>query len=518
MSSTISAPSLPLEGRVALVTGSSKGIGASIVKRLAADGASVVINYARSAQAAEELASSINAGGVGKAIAVQADVSSITEAKRLLETTVSHFGKIDILVLNAGLMDYGTLAQITETSFDDHFNINVKVPLFLAQAAAPLMQAGGRIIFFSTSLTMNSAVPPNYLIYVATKGSVEQIVRVLAKDLGAKGINVNAVAPGPTDTDLFRNGKTEAQFKFFESLHPQKRIGQPDEIAPVVAFLSKEESSWVNGQTIFVNGGFNFNNGLPHPMASTHLNGKVALITGASRGIGAAIATRLASDGAKVVINYNQSSVAAEKLVSSINTTHGQGRAIAFKANMSSISETTQLVDKTIEAFGQLDILVLNAAVMDDAPLASITPEQYDKHFDLNVKSPLFMTQAAAKFMKPGGRVIFIGTDFTKNSSLPFNYLLYVATKGSIEQIVRVLAKDLGAKGITVNAVSPGPVDTDLFNDGKTEEQIKFYASLHPQKRIAQPKEISSVISFLSGEESSWINGQMIFANGGFNV
>ncbi|KAI0789701.1 short chain type dehydrogenase [Abortiporus biennis] len=253
-------------------------------------------------------------------------------------------------------------------------------------------------------------------------------------------------------------------------------------------------------------------------MASTHLNGKVALITGASRGIGAAIATRLASDGAKVVINYNQSSVAAEKLVSSINTTHGQGRAIAFKANMSSISETTQLVDKTIEAFGQLDILVLNAAVMDDAPLASITPEQYDKHFDLNVKSPLFMTQAAAKFMKPGGRVIFIGTDFTKNSSLPFNYLLYVATKGSIEQIVRVLAKDLGAKGITVNAVSPGPVDTDLFNDGKTEEQIKFYASLHPQKRIAQPKEISSVISFLSGEESSWINGQMIFANGGFNV
>ncbi|KAI0789702.1 hypothetical protein C8Q75DRAFT_764612 [Abortiporus biennis] len=257
MSSTTSTPSLPLEGRVALVTGSSKGIGASIIKRLAADGASVVINYARSAQAAEELASSINAGGVGKAIAVQADVSSITNAKRLLETTVSHFGKIDVLVLNAGLMDYGTLAQITETSFDDHFNINVKVPLFLAQAAAPLMQAGGRIIFFSTSLTMNSAVPPNYLIYVATKGSVEQIVRVLAKDLGAKGINVNAVAPGPTDTDLFRNGKTEAQFKFFESLHPQKRIGQPDEIAPVVAFLSKEESSWVNGQTIFVNGGFN---------------------------------------------------------------------------------------------------------------------------------------------------------------------------------------------------------------------------------------------------------------------
>ncbi|KAI0074138.1 NAD-P-binding protein [Panus rudis PR-1116 ss-1] len=249
--------SLPLAGKVAIVTGASKGIGAAIAKRLASDGASVVINYASSTAVAESLAQSINGEGKGKAVAVKADVSKISEAKRLLDEGLKAFGKLDLLFLNAGYMKNDVLANVTEQDYDAHFDVNVKVPLFFAQAAAPHLKAGSRIVFFSTSLTKNTAVPPNYLLYVAAKGAVNQLVRVLAKDLGAKGVTVNAIAPGPVDTDLFRNGKTEEQIKFFANLHPPKRIGEPDEIASVAAFLAKDDSGWVNGQTLYVNGGFN---------------------------------------------------------------------------------------------------------------------------------------------------------------------------------------------------------------------------------------------------------------------
>lgn len=264
--------SLPLSGKVAIVTGSSRNIGAAIVKRLAADGASVVINYNGSQAAANELAEQINAEGKGKAVAIQADVSSTAEGNRLIEETLKAFGQLDILVLNAGLMNNHPLDAIDEKMFDDHFTVNVKVPLFMVKTASKHMKAGaslslhvlfpslthtvsgGRVFFFSSATTKFSGVPPNYLIYTATKGAVEQMTRVLAKDLGARGINVNSIAPGPVDTDLFRNGKSEQLIQFFANLHPQKRIPQPDEISPIVAFLSRDEAGWVNGQTIFVNG------------------------------------------------------------------------------------------------------------------------------------------------------------------------------------------------------------------------------------------------------------------------
>ncbi|THH26701.1 hypothetical protein EUX98_g7495 [Antrodiella citrinella] len=251
------SPAHPLAGKVALVTGASRGIGASVARRLAAEGASVVVNYLGNAAAAEQICTDIDAQGPGRAVAIQADVSTVQEGKRLVDATLEEFGKLDILVLNAGLMDLQDLHHITEEQYERHFDVNVKVPLFMAKNAAPQMSSGGRIIFFSTSLTMNTNVPPNYLLYVATKGAIQQITRVLAKDLGTHGITVNCVAPGPTDTDLFRRGKPDALVKQFENGHPMKRIGMPDEMAPVVALLARGESSWVNGQTWFVNGGFN---------------------------------------------------------------------------------------------------------------------------------------------------------------------------------------------------------------------------------------------------------------------
>lgn len=261
-----------LTGKVAIVTGSSRSIGAAIAKRLAEDGANVIINFISNSYAADEVVNAINSEGKGKAVGVKADVSSIAGINTLLEETVKAFGKLDILVLNAGIMGSRVLADVDEQFFDSHIRINVKGPLFLAKAAAPLLPAGtfgyclcnhqisslssigGRIIFFSSSLTKASSVLPNALVYVASKGAIEQISRVLAKDLGSRKITVNTISPGPVDTPLFREGKTEQQIQAIAGLNPQKRLGLPEEIAPTVAFLASPAAAWINGQNILVNG------------------------------------------------------------------------------------------------------------------------------------------------------------------------------------------------------------------------------------------------------------------------
>jgi 3-oxoacyl-[acyl-carrier protein] reductase len=265
---------LPLQGKVILVTGSSRSIGAAIVKRLATDGASVVVNYHSNADSANAVVQEIHSSTPGKAVAIQGNMSLLEDAQRLVEETVKHFGKLDVLVLNAAIMKYALLDDIEEKDYDEHFDTNVKIPLFMVKSASKHMQPGesgdgplylkpllivalilgGRVIFLSSSLTIFSGVPPNYVLYAATKGAVQQMTRVLAKDLGARGINVNCIAPGPTDTELFRSGKSDQLIQFFSGLHPAKRIGQPDEISPIIAMISRDESSWINGQTIYVNG------------------------------------------------------------------------------------------------------------------------------------------------------------------------------------------------------------------------------------------------------------------------
>jgi len=248
--------SYSLVGKVAIVTGSSRSIGAAIAQRLAEDGANVIINYLYNSQAADEVINAINARGKGKAAGVQADASSSVGANQLLEETVKIFGKLDILVLNAGIMGSKVLADVDERFFDEHISRNVKGPLFLTKAAAPLLPDGGRVIFVSTSLTKASIVLPNALAYVASKGAIEQISRVLAKDLASRGITVNTVSPGPVDTPLFREGKTEQQIQFITGLNPSKRLGLPEDIAPTVSFLASPAATWVNGQNIMVNGGY----------------------------------------------------------------------------------------------------------------------------------------------------------------------------------------------------------------------------------------------------------------------
>ncbi|KAK4234849.1 hypothetical protein C8A03DRAFT_18320 [Achaetomium macrosporum] len=244
---------MSLSGKVILITGASRGIGRATAERVAAEGASVVVNYNSDSKAAEEIVSKI---GADRALAVQADVSQISDIEKLVSATVEKFGKIDVVIPNAAVMDMRDLAHVTEADYDRHFNLNVKGALFLAQKAVLHMPSsgGGRVIFMSTGVCSFSLVSPGYLLYAATKGAVDQMVRVLSKDLASRGITVNAVAPGPTGTDMFFQGKSEQLLETLRRQNPFGRFGEPDEIARVVAFVAGEESKWVSGQTIRVNG------------------------------------------------------------------------------------------------------------------------------------------------------------------------------------------------------------------------------------------------------------------------
>ncbi|NGM82144.1 SDR family oxidoreductase [Paenibacillus sp. 7124] len=243
-----------------------------------------------------------------------------------------------------------------------------------------------------------------------------------------------------------------------------------------------------------------------------NLAGKVALVTGASRGIGQTIAEELAAHGAKVVVNYASSPAKAEEVVAGIKQSGGE--AVAIQADISKVAEVESLFKKTLDAYGQVDILVNNAGIMITKPLVNTTEEDFDKQFAINVKGTFFAIQQAALHMKENGRIINFSTSVIGHM-LP-TYSTYTGTKGAVEQFTRQLAKELGPKGITINAVSPGPVNTELFTVGKTEEQIKAVGSANSFGRLAEPEDISKVVLFLAGPESQWVTGQTLRVNGGF--
>lgn len=238
--------------QVAIVTGGSRGLGRAASVALACRGFAVVVNYAGSADDAAVVVSQIETIG-GEAIAIKADVASAEQVKALFDGAQQQFGGIDVLVACAGVMTPSPLAKVTDEDFDRHFTVNVRGTFNAFREAANRVRDNGRLIgFSSTTLALNA---PGYSIYNATKGAVEGMVRVVAKELGGRGITVNAVAPGPVETELFLRGKPQELVDRMASMAPLNRLGQPDDIAEVVAFLASREAGWVNGQVLRANGG-----------------------------------------------------------------------------------------------------------------------------------------------------------------------------------------------------------------------------------------------------------------------
>ena len=244
----------PTSSPVAIVTGASRGIGAAIARQLAADGHAVIVNYAGSAAEAGQVVAAIVEGG-GRAIAVQGDVAKPADAKRLFDEAIAAFGGVDVLVNNAGVMasDLPYLADTDDAAFDRLFSVNVKGSFNTMREAAKRLRHGGHIINFSTSVI--GLALPGYAVYAATKSAIETITNILAKELRGKNITVNAVAPGPTATALFMTGKTPEQVERLAKMAPLERLGEPEDIAQIVAVLAGPQGAWVNGQTLRVNGG-----------------------------------------------------------------------------------------------------------------------------------------------------------------------------------------------------------------------------------------------------------------------
>jgi 3-oxoacyl-[acyl-carrier protein] reductase len=242
-----------LENRVAVVTGASRGIGAGIARRLAADGAAIVVNYSRNASAAEALVAEIEAGG-GRAMACGADMSDREQVIRLFDSAWAAYGRLDILVNNAGVAEFLPLEAITPEHYRRLFDVNVCGVLFAMQEAARRFgDQGGRIINISSGAAQ--AAPPTGSVYSATKAAVDTITRSLAVELGPRRITVNVVAPGFTDTDMFRAFMGGADENEFIARTPLGRIGTAEDIADVVAFLASDEARWITGQIIGANGG-----------------------------------------------------------------------------------------------------------------------------------------------------------------------------------------------------------------------------------------------------------------------
>lgn len=238
---------------------------------------------------------------------------------------------------------------------------------------------------------------------------------------------------------------------------------------------------------------------------------RTAIITGAARGIGVALAKRLAQDGFAVVINYANSATSADALVEELTASGHQ--AMAIKADITNADAVKQMFDHAETRFGGVDVIVNNAGIMTTQPISEMSDAVYNAMMDTNVRGTFNMLREGAKRLRNDGRVINFSTT-ALHLKLP-GYAVYNATKAAVEAMTGVYAKELRGRNITVNAVAPGPVATELFLKGKTDEQIAQFSKMPPIERLGQPEDISGVVSFLAGPDSGWVNGQTLRANGG---
>ncbi|WP_321475637.1 glucose 1-dehydrogenase [uncultured Paludibaculum sp.] len=242
-------------------------------------------------------------------------------------------------------------------------------------------------------------------------------------------------------------------------------------------------------------------------MSSQRLSGKTAIVTGASRGIGRAIASSLASEGARVIVNYTRSASEAEALAAEIS-------GLAVQADVSVVADIRRLFDAAEAAFGPLDILINNAGVASFQPVADSTEEQYDQIFSVNARGTYFCCREAALRLRNGGRIVSISTGATVSS--PAGSAIYCSSKAAVEQLTRALAHELGPRSITVNTVSPGFTDTDMLNQFPT--LVGIAAGMSPLGRVGQPSDVADVIAWLCTDEARWVTGQNVQAGGGASM
>ncbi len=559
-----------LENKVAVVTGAGRGIGRAVAEELARNGAKIIVNdagvaldgTAEAGTPADETVSAIKAAG-GEATPVLENVATWEGGQRIVEAAVDTFGGIDIIVTAAGILRDRMIYNMTEQEWDDVIAVHLKGTASVARHAAPIFrqQRGGRIITFSSESGLVGF--PGQANYGAAKSGIAGFTKVLAKDLGKYGVTSNSIAPRAA-TRMVDSIPDKAKDALREQgLLPAKgeMAWEPEDVAPFVAFLASDYSAPINGQVFLVYGGTVTHLSLPHrtktiynpnppgqwelsdldslaprhlvpelngdqkPGPAKRLDGKVAVVTGAGRGIGRGVAKKLAAEGASVVVADigaaldgagNDTSPAA-MVVEEISELGG--KAVACYESVAEMEGGANIVKTAIDNFGRLDIVVTAAGILRDRMIFNMTEQEWDDVIAVHLKGTFSVVQPAAQVFKEQGTGRII--TFSSVSGL-YGYggqSNYGAAKDGIAGFTRVVAKDLARFGVTANAISPGAQTrmTDSIPDSTRSRRAGEFLPPPDGTLTNDPDDVAPMIAWLSSDEAAGVTG-MIFHTVGNRV
>ncbi|MDE0592659.1 MAG: SDR family oxidoreductase [Dehalococcoidia bacterium] len=555
-----------LEGKVAIVTGAGRGIGRGIAEELAANGAKVVVNDAglslsgelEGQSPADEVVAAIKATG-GDAVAIAESVSTFNGGERIVQAALDSFGHLDIVVTAAGILRDRMIYNMSEEEWDSVYDVHLKGTFNIVRHAAPLFrkQRGGRVITFTSESGLVGF--PGQANYGAAKSGIHGFTKVVAKDLGKYGVTANSIAPR-AETRMVESIPIEIREKLAANgLFPGKNEAslEPEDIAPFVAFLASDYSAPVNGQTFLVYGGNVVHMTLPRrvktiynsappatwqpdqldaqvgpsllghpsvegPIASKRLEGKVAVVTGAGRGIGRGVAKLLASQGASVVVadvgasldGDGEDTTPAAKVVEEISELGG--RAVASYHSVATMEGGENIVKTAMEEFGRLDIVVTAAGILRDRMLFNMSEQEWDDVMGVHLKGTFSVVQPASKIFKEqgSGRIV----TFSSVSGL-YGYggqANYGAAKDAIAGFTRVVAKDLARHGVTANAISPGAQTrmTDSIPDSTKDMRKGEFLPAPEGTLTTEPEQVAPMIAWLASDQAADVTGRIFHTVG----
>ncbi|MDA1279133.1 MAG: SDR family oxidoreductase [Chloroflexi bacterium] len=555
-----------LEGKVAIVTGAGRGIGRGIAEELAASGAKVVLNDAgvtlsgesEGRSPADEVVAGIRDVG-GEAVAITESVSTFDGGGRIVQAALDSFGRLDIVVTAAGILRDRMIYNMTEDEWDAVYEVHLKGTFNVVRHAAPLFrqQRGGRVITFTSESGLVGF--PGQANYGAAKSGIAGFTKVVAKDLGKYGVTANSIAPRAETRMVESIPEATRERLAANGLFPARGEApwKPEDVAPFVAFLASDYAAPVNGQVFLVYGGnvvhmslprriktiYNSNPpatwepeqldaqvlpnllGFPSAISTTNakrLAGKVAVVTGAGRGIGRGVARLLASQGASVVVadvgaaldGAGEDSTPAAQVVEEISELGGN--AVASYHSVSTIEGGENIVKKAIEEFGRLDIVVTAAGILRDRMLFNMTEQEWDDVLGVHLKGTFSVVQPASKIFKEqgSGRII----TFSSVSGL-YGYggqANYGAAKDAIAGFTRVVAKDLAKYGVTANAISPGAQTrmTESIPDSTRNMRKGDFLPPPEGTLTTEPEQVAPMVAWLSSDQAAAVTGRIFHCVG----
>lgn len=555
-----------LEGKVAIVTGAGRGIGRGIAEELAANGAKVVVNDAglslsgesESLSPAEEVVAAIRSAG-GDAVSITESVAIFEGGERIIQTALDSFGKLDIVVAAAGILRDRMIYNMTEEEWDAVYDVHLKGTFNVVRHAAPLFrqQRGGRIITFTSESGLVGFT--GQANYGAAKSGIHGFTKVVAKDLGKYGVTANSIAPR-AETRMVESIPENVRAKLAtQGLMPAdgEPSWEPRDVAPFVAFLASDYSAPVNGQTFLVYGGNVVHMTLPRrvktifnsnppatwepeqldaqvgpnlldfpkvsgPEKSKRLEGKVAVVTGAGRGIGRGVAKALAAQGAAVVVadvgaaldGEGEDATPAAQVVEEISELGG--RAVASYHSVATMEGGENIVKTALDEFGRLDIVVTAAGILRDRMLFNMSEQEWDDVMAVHLKGTFSVVQPASQIFKEqgSGRIV----TFSSVSGL-YGYggqSNYGAAKDAIAGFTRVVAKDLARSNVTANAISPGASTrmTDSIPDATRDMRKGEFLPAPEDVLTNEPDQVAPMIAWLASDAAEGVTGRIFHCVG----